>query len=245
MARGERGQARRVPAAQAGARRWAGHALDRAAEREAKHAAILRTAARCFIERGFHATSLDDVAAQLHITKPTLYYYVKSKDDILVEVLALAMEQIQDAVNASERAGVDGREAFRMFVRRYVEIMANDYGKCLVLEAVSHACSEQDRVVPTLRRIDAALGGLLERGWADGSLARCHPRIGLFALFGAMHWMARWYRSDGALAPDRIADEMLTLFEQGLAPRVGPARRGAAAGAARSRAVAARGTRSR
>ena len=246
MGRAVRKSSRRgAPAGSGSARSWAGQAADRASQREQKKDAILRTAARRFLERGFHATSLDDIAALLNITKPTLYYYVKSKDDILLQVLDVAMEQIQNAVTEAERVGVDGREQLRVFVRRYVEIMAGDFGKCLVLGTVANIGDSNDRATPTLRRIDAALSGLMARGVEDGSLAALHPRIGVFALFGAMHWMARWHRADGSMSPEQIAKAMLELFESGLAPR-GPAPRGSGrSGAARKRASSPRGGSSR
>ena len=58
---------------------------DRQKEREIKRDAVLRAAAQAFNENGFHKTSLDDVAERLNVTKPTIYYYVKNKDQILFE----------------------------------------------------------------------------------------------------------------------------------------------------------------
>jgi AcrR family transcriptional regulator len=56
---------------------------DRVAEREAKREAVLHAAAQAFAEAGFFQTSLDDIAVRLGITKPTLYYYAKNKEDLL------------------------------------------------------------------------------------------------------------------------------------------------------------------
>src|SRR5579859_3879239 len=67
---------------------------DRALKREA----VLRTAARLFNEQGFHATSLDDVARGLNVTKPTIYHYFRSKDDVLFECCRLGLEMIEEAV---------------------------------------------------------------------------------------------------------------------------------------------------
>ena len=82
--------ATRKPSPPAGASPWK-PAGARAQQREAKRNAVLQTAARLFNERGYHATSLDDIAEQLHVSKPTLYYYVKSKDDILLECVRTAL----------------------------------------------------------------------------------------------------------------------------------------------------------
>ena len=66
--------------------------------RALKREAVLRVAVRMFNERGFHATSLDEVAERLNISKPTLYYYVKNKDEILFECVNIGLRQLQDAI---------------------------------------------------------------------------------------------------------------------------------------------------
>ena len=75
--------ARKTRAPSAAASPWAS-VPDRQQQREAKRHAVLQAAAQLFNE-GFHATSLDDIAARLNVSKPTLYYYVKNKDEILLQ----------------------------------------------------------------------------------------------------------------------------------------------------------------
>jgi AcrR family transcriptional regulator len=74
-------------------------------QREAKRNAVLSTAAQMFNERGFHATSLDDIAARLQVSKPTLYYYVKNKDEILLECVKQGLHLILEGIEASRQAG--------------------------------------------------------------------------------------------------------------------------------------------
>jgi AcrR family transcriptional regulator len=81
---------------------------ERQQERHLKRDAVLRTAARLFNEKGFHATSLDEVAERLHVTKPTVYHYVKNKDEILFECVRIGIETLHAAV---ERVGRSGGKA--------------------------------------------------------------------------------------------------------------------------------------
>src|SRR5712675_1808866 len=60
-----------------------------------KRDAVIRVAARAFNERGFHNTSLDDIAAALEVTKPTIYYYVSNKEQLLFECFLAGVEQIR------------------------------------------------------------------------------------------------------------------------------------------------------
>ena len=72
---------------------WA-PAAQRGQQRQIKRDAVLATAAQLFNERGFHATSLDDIAARLNVSKPTLYYYVKNKDEILIECVRNGLQMM-------------------------------------------------------------------------------------------------------------------------------------------------------
>lgn len=82
-----------------------GKARDVEAEHEVKRDAVLRAAAQLFNERGFHATSLDDVAERLHITKPTLYYNIKNKDEILFKCVSRGLDMLRDAIRAVGQSG--------------------------------------------------------------------------------------------------------------------------------------------
>src|SRR3546814_19808352 len=81
---------------------WA--ARDRVAEREAKREAVLQTAARAFAENGYHRTSLEEIAARLGVSKPTIYYYAQNKDDLVAAIAARALDEIVAAMDADEQS---------------------------------------------------------------------------------------------------------------------------------------------
>ena len=91
---------------------------EREREREEKREAVLRAAVSMFNARGFHATSLDDVAASLGISKPTIYYYLGNKEDVLVECMSRGLELLRAAAAASREGTCDGLERLRDFLRR-------------------------------------------------------------------------------------------------------------------------------
>ena len=84
-------------------------ATERLAERESKREAVLRAAVRMFNARGFHATSLDDVAASLGVSKPTIYHYLGAKDQVLFECVTRGIEQLRAAVDAAQAKPEIGR----------------------------------------------------------------------------------------------------------------------------------------
>ncbi len=98
-----------------------------------KRQVVLRTAAQIFSRRGFHQTTLADIADELHIAKPTLYHYFKSKDEILLEVQQAAIQQMLDAPIDPKASGI---EQIRVFFHRYVEMIVDDFGTCLIMTGV-------------------------------------------------------------------------------------------------------------
>lgn len=206
--------------------RWGRGMQNREEQFAAKRLAILRTAAQLFNEKGFYQTSLNDLARRLHVTKPTLYYYVENKNDILLQCLNEAMQQIEPAIAEAERIDGTGADKLRMFVQRYVAMCAGDFGRCLVLSGLAPLDEAgRNQLKPAFERIDRAMRRVIRKGIADGSLATADPKMTTFSLFGAMHWITSWYRPDGALTHEQIADRMVELFLNGLLPRTAPARR--------------------
>ena len=200
--------------------RWGEEVPNRDEQAAAKRMAILRTAAQLFAERGYHETSLNDLARRLGVSKPALYYYIKSKDDILLQCLDVAMEDIRAALAEAEACRQDARQKLKIFVQHYVALLTGDFGKCLVLAGMT-PLEEKNRLrlAAGYREIDQAIQKIVAAGVRDGSLARADARMVTFALFGALHWITKWYRVDGAKTPAQIADGLFQVFEAGLKPR--------------------------
>lgn len=108
-----------------------GSPSQRVAQRRNKYDALLATAARLFKQQGFACTSLDQVAAQLGITKPTLYYYVRSKDELVHACAMAGLERAQASVERALAAvpQVDTRSAA---LKAYATAVASDFGWCMV-----------------------------------------------------------------------------------------------------------------
>lgn len=210
--------------------RW-GHEVQNKEEQSAlKRLAILRKAAQLFNERGFYATSLNDLAAVLNVTKPSLYYYVRNKDDILLQILHHAMGQIDPMIVRAQSTGTDGLDKLRIFIENYVLLIAGDFGRCLVLSGTTPLeQASREEVAPSFRRIDSAVRAMVAEGVRDGSIAPCDPKLAAFSLFGSLHWITSWYKPEGALSPEEIAQQLFALFSNGVRTRAArPAKGGKA-----------------
>jgi AcrR family transcriptional regulator len=193
---------------------------DRQKEREGKREAVLRVAAQLFNEKGFHATSLDEVAERLHISKPTVYHYVKNKEEILFECVRIGIETLHAAVERVGSSGGTAMEKLIAAIREYADIVAKDFGMCVIRVGEDPLSPKSRKKLRHLKRaIDHEFRGLIAQGIAEGSLAPCDPKIAAFVLAGAVSWMARWYRPDGPLAPEEITRQSIAILMNGLSSR--------------------------
>ncbi|WP_267389063.1 TetR/AcrR family transcriptional regulator [Sphingomonas sp. GC_Shp_3] len=192
----------------------------RRADRAAKRHAVLAAAVAMFNERGFHATSLDDVAASLGISKPTIYHYLGNKDQVLLECLTMGLQQLIAAADAAHATPGRGLDRLQAFLRRYAEVNMDAFGACVIRtpeEALSP--DSADRLRAMKREIDAAMRELIAEGMADGSIAPADPTLLAFTLAGALNWPARWYDPAGRFDAPGVAAQMVDILTAGIAPR--------------------------
>lgn len=198
---------------------WA-QAPSRAAQHQAKRDAVLHVAAQMFNERGFHATSLDDIAARLNVTKPTLYYYVKNKDAILLACVKKGLDMTLEGIDASRAAGGNAIDQLRACMRTYAEVVTQPFGMCLI-RVGDEEVPEPSRT--ELRRlkseIDHAFRRLVEQGVQEGVLAPCDPKMAAFVIAGGLSWIGRWYQPQGAYSADQIIEQCTQLLLQGVLAR--------------------------
>ena len=190
---------------------------DRKADRELKREAVLRTAAQVFNEKGFQAATLDEVAERLHVSKPTLYYYVKNKDEILFECVRIGLTMLQQAVAEVDAAGGRAFDKLVATMREYVHIVTQDFGMCIIRVGEDPLPAPSRIALREMKRgLDLEFRRLIEQSVAEGSIAPCDAKIAAFTVAGALSWIGRWYRPGGELTPDQVADQVIALLCRGL-----------------------------
>ncbi|MBA4256650.1 MAG: TetR family transcriptional regulator [Polaromonas sp.] len=193
---------------------------DREQQREAKRHAVLSTAAQLFNERGFHATSLDDIAARLQVSKPTLYYYVKNKDEILIECVRQGLQMTIDGIEASRQAGGKAIDQLMACMRVYAHIVTQDFGMCLIRVGDEELPAESRKELRRLKSaIDHEFRRLVAAGVEEGSLQPCDPKMTAFVIAGALSWIGRWYQSGGEYTPEQVADQCIATLCDGVLRR--------------------------
>jgi AcrR family transcriptional regulator len=189
-------------------------------ERREKRMALLLAAVRMFNERGFHATSLEDVAASLGVTKPVIYHHLGNKEQVLFECVRLGLEELALGAEQARSTGGTGLDRLKTFLRSYAESVMGDFGKC-VIRTGDELLSPQSRAdLRALKSgIDDELRRMIEDAVADGSANVSDVRVTAFAFAGALNWPARWFRADGELESQEMARQLVEVLCDGIMPK--------------------------
>ena len=208
-----------APAPPAAASPWP-QVSHRESQREAKRNAVLQAAAQLFNERGFHATSLDDIAARLNVTKPTLYYYVKNKDEILLQCVSKGLTMMLEGIDASRAAGGKAIDQLMTCMQVYARIVTMDFGMCLIRVGDEQLPPQSRKELRRLKSaIDQEFRRLVAEGVAEGSLQPCDPKMTAFVIAGALSWIGRWYQPDGEYTPEQVAQQCIATLCDGVLRR--------------------------
>lgn len=194
-------------------------ASEREREREAKREAVLRTAARLFNAKGYHTTSLDEVATALLVTKPTIYHYFSNKDEILFECTRRGLDAIATAARDAADRGGTGIERLRALLVAYALCMMDDYGICVARTQDQQLSPESRAQFRKLKReIDDHLRQVIATGVADGTIATSDLRITAFTLAMALNGLGSWFRPDGPQTAPQVAALTVDMLIHGLRP---------------------------
>ena len=174
---------------------------------------ILQEAVKLFYERGFTGTTLDDIAAELGVTKPFIYTHFRSKVELLAALCQPTIEMSLAAVaNAAESAGTPTerlRRAMSDFAQVVLQRQANI---AIYFREEKNLAPEALAEINTLRRkFDRVLSGLLREGVSGGEFHIPDVNVAALALGGMISWAYTWHRPEGRLALDDVCATLADL----------------------------------
>lgn len=177
------------------------------ARRELVENEIYEHATRLFAERGFAGTSLQDVADALGITRPALYYYVKSKDELLAKLVAEVTDgPLQELTALLERPGLDPVQKLRGTVEVIVARQLRQPERFrLLIRSEAELSPELTAAYDASRRaVLKAVAAVVEEGVRAGRFRPVDPRLAALGVLGMCNWVAWWYHPGGATGPEAV-----------------------------------------
>jgi AcrR family transcriptional regulator len=174
---------------------------------------ILEEAARLFGRRGYHATSMRDIGEAAGMLAGSLYAHISSKEDLLYEIVVRAANRFLDEVAAIATEEGSPEERLRRAMRAHVAVVASNVDAAWAFHHEWKALTrERHEEIRRLRR-------RYERLWDDivrDLPGATDPRFARLLVLSAANWTYTWYRPDGPLAPDQVADRFTDLLLAGL-----------------------------
>ncbi len=182
---------------------------------------ILGAAAQIFSQKGFHATSMADIAQAVNLQKASLYYHISSKQELLLEMLDRALDLLIERMEAVMARPLPPDEMLRQAIGEYLATLLGhrDLASVLLLEYRSLEPELQTRHIPRRDRYERLWRDLISQGLEAGLFCCCDPAMASRALLGVMNWTITWYRPEGAMSVAQITDQFTSLFLNGLLTR--------------------------
>ncbi len=174
---------------------------------------IYRIAAKLIHKQGFDATSMSAIADAAELTKAGLYYYVKSKKELLFKITSLAMDLLEKHVVEPARGVKEPLDRLRAIVLQHSYLLTHETGALAILTDEVAGLEPGDRkIIVARKRSDFDLvRSTLEELRSDGRLRAVDTTVAAFSLLGMVMWIARWYSAEGPLSRDRVAEDIAEI----------------------------------
>jgi AcrR family transcriptional regulator len=179
---------------------------------------ILEAAAQVFRIKGFHGASMNDIAEVVNLQKASLYHHVTSKQEILFELLDKALQLLLERITPIAEQAIPADKKLQAMVREYLLILIEniDLATVLLFEHRALERRQHARHIPNRDTFEALWKDVIAEG-VSKKLFRCDdPALATRALLGQLNWTITWYRDDGVLSIEQIADKYSDLLLNGL-----------------------------
>ena len=186
------------------------------ARRQRRREQILRAALLSFRDRGYHATTLDDIAGRVGIRNTALYHYFPDKEAILFACHQESLAEVEQILEAA-RLEATPLAALRHAIEAHVQVMTESLqGSPMAFEVTALHPDHQSEVIARRDRYEQGLRHLVMEGINQGQLTPVDPKVAVFAILGAINWVARWYRPGGSTPGTIIGRQFADHLLEGL-----------------------------
>ena len=190
--------------------------FSRTRQRNLKRQTIISEASRLFNYQGTKATTLDDIALHLGVRKTALYHYFPDKESILYECHRRSLAELERLIEEA-RALDSAADRLSFLIREHVRVMTDTLdGSPLAFEVTALSEEHQREVISARDRYERELRRTIDHGVRGGEFSAVNSKVAVFAILGAINWIARWYRPEGTLHAEEIGDGFADQLVGGL-----------------------------
>jgi len=184
---------------------------------------IYRAAAQIICEKGYDATSMNDIAEAVGITKAGVYHHIPGKKDLLFRIMNFGLDALDEEVVVPARAMTDAEQRLRTIISSHVRLITNrstpqgNNPVTIVVDEVAGLTPAHRRKINQRKRAYVDLvRETLKQLKEEGKLREVDVTAAAFSLLGMILWLSRWYHPDGRLTPEQVAEEITKIALGGL-----------------------------
>jgi AcrR family transcriptional regulator len=187
---------------------------------EEKKYAMIQSATKAFGSIGFHGVSLEQIAAELKMTKGSLYYYFSSKEELLFAVHIESLRKVLKIINEVDKMDAPPDVKLREIIKRHIQLLTNEYEGVFMLEQEYLLPKEMfDKVKAMRRSFQNKFEKIIKKGVQQNIFKVSDVKIATKIILGSVNWALRWYSSAGKFVSAEIAQMYIDLFFLGLLSR--------------------------
>ena len=193
-------------------------AQKKSALKDERLAEVYRTAAQIILRKGYDATSINDIANALGMTKAGLYHYINGKKELLFDIMNFGLDELDEEVVTPAQAIADTGARLRFIIASHARLVTIGQGAINILvDEISALTPTQNRKITRRKRAHFdRLRDLLDELKSEGRLHEVDTTVATFSLLGMISWLSRWFRQDGALTEEQVAEQIVKIALHGL-----------------------------
>jgi AcrR family transcriptional regulator len=183
-----------------------------------RHEELLAAAVRLFRERGYHATSMQDLAEAVGVQRGSLYHYIAAKEDLLWEIMTHAMATLREGIGPALQTHLPASTRLGRAVSAHLRVASRIRDELTILhvELKSLSRRRRDAMVALRDEYERIFRGLIRDGIAAGEFRAVDEKAAVFAMLGACNWFTQWYNPGGTAGHEAFAETFTGLFLDGL-----------------------------
>ena len=180
---------------------------------------ILEVAARHFYEKGYHATTIEDIAGEVGMLKGSIYYYIESKEELLYEIFLDVIEHGQAGVEKALKDVTDPAEQLERGLEQHIEAIIRNQARCGLFLHEFNALSKprKQHVQEARKKYQKIFVEIIARGQQSGAFVEGDPNLLVNAVLGMCNWVCRWYRSENSPPLETVKKTYVGIIKGGIA----------------------------
>lgn len=179
---------------------------------------ICLTAAQIFFSKGYNATSLNDIADELNITKAGLYYYVESKQDLLYRIIKLGLDNVKDEVLDPAREIENPEERLRFIILNHARLSAGGNHAVIIISHEDNELSfhQREEILTRRREYFDFIRNTLVELQTQEKTQDIDLTTATFTILGMIIWLSRWFSPKGKMSVEKVCEDVCEMAMRGI-----------------------------